>query len=74
MRPLRKLMLIALALFVVTLSAAAFIYKTILAANTGLTHFDTIIVLGYPRQLRRAPHPPSSASAPSKASANTNPA
>jgi uncharacterized SAM-binding protein YcdF (DUF218 family) len=48
MRPLRKLLLILLALFAVTFIAAVFVVKSIPTANTSLTHFDTIIVLGTP--------------------------
>ncbi len=51
MLSLRKLFLLLLALLVVTLIAAAFVIETIPAADTNLTHFDTIIVLGTPAKL-----------------------
>jgi uncharacterized SAM-binding protein YcdF (DUF218 family) len=48
MHLVRKL-LIGIATFVVILCiAAALVYRSIPTANTNLTHFDTIIVLGYP--------------------------
>ncbi len=57
MRPLRKLLLILLALFAVTFIAATFVVKSIPTANTSLTHFDTIIVLGTPAKADGTPSP-----------------
>jgi uncharacterized SAM-binding protein YcdF (DUF218 family) len=57
MRPLRKLLLILLALFVLTLVAAAFAIESIPTANTSLTHFDTIVVLGTPANPDGTPSP-----------------
>ena len=57
MRPLRKLLFILFALFAVTLAAAAFVVESIPTANTSLTHFDTIIVLGAPANPDGTPSP-----------------
>ncbi|MEI9980527.1 MAG: YdcF family protein [Edaphobacter sp.] len=57
MRPLRKLLLVVLALLAVTFIAAALIVQSIPANNTTQTHFDAIIVLGYPANTDGTPSP-----------------
>jgi len=57
MRPLSKLLLILLALFVITFVAAAFVIETIPNTDTSFTHFDTIIVLGTPAKADGTPSP-----------------
>ena len=57
MRLFRKVLLIALVLFVVTLVGAALVIRTIPAKDTNLTHFDSIIVLGYPANPDGSPSP-----------------
>jgi uncharacterized SAM-binding protein YcdF (DUF218 family) len=57
MRPLRKLLLIFLTIFAVTFIAAIFVVESIPTANTNLTHFDTIIVLGTPANADGTPSP-----------------
>src|ERR1700722_2302684 len=57
MHPLRKLVLI-LAVFVVAgVGGTALVYESIPSANTNLTHFDAIIVLGTPARLDGTPSP-----------------
>src|ERR1700678_588171 len=57
MHLVRKL-LIGIATFVVILCiAAALVYRSIPTANTNLTHFDAIIVLGYPANPDGTPSP-----------------
>jgi len=48
MRPLRKLLIVFVALVVFPTIVATWVYRSIPSANTNLTHFDTIIVLGTP--------------------------
>jgi uncharacterized SAM-binding protein YcdF (DUF218 family) len=57
MNPLRKLLIFLVALVILVIGGAAFIYRTIPTANTNLTHFDTIIVLGTPAMLDGTPSP-----------------
>jgi hypothetical protein len=73
MHSLKKPMTLLLAVLVITIAATLIDYQTIPTHNTNLTHFDAIIVLGAPANLDGTPHP-SSANAPSKASASTKPA
>ncbi len=48
MRPFRNLLFNVVILLAVTFAAAAFVVEAIPTRNTNLTHFDAIIVLGYP--------------------------
>ena len=48
MRPLRKILLILLAVFIITVIAATISYRTIPASNAILPQFDAIVVLGTP--------------------------
>jgi uncharacterized SAM-binding protein YcdF (DUF218 family) len=48
MRPLRKLLLVFLAVFIVTVIAATISYRSIPTSNAILPQFDAIIVLGTP--------------------------
>ena len=57
MHPLRKLVVILAALVVVGVGGTALLYESIPSANTNLTHFDTIIVLGTPARLDGTPSP-----------------
>jgi uncharacterized SAM-binding protein YcdF (DUF218 family) len=57
MHPLRKLLTFLVALVVLVIAGAALVYRSIPSANTGLTHFDTIIVLGTPANLDGTPSP-----------------
>jgi uncharacterized SAM-binding protein YcdF (DUF218 family) len=57
MRPQRKLLTILVALIVLTIGGAAFVYRSIPTSNTNLTHFDAIIVLGTPANLDGTPSP-----------------
>jgi uncharacterized SAM-binding protein YcdF (DUF218 family) len=54
---LRKLLTFLLALVVLMIGGAAFVYLSIPSTNTHLTHFDTIIVLGTPARLDGTPSP-----------------
>ena len=53
----RKLQIILVALLVLTISGAVLVYRSIPTANTNLTHFDTIIVLGTPSRMDGTPSP-----------------
>ena len=53
----RKLVSVVLAIVVIALVDAAFVYRSIPSTNTTLTHFDTIIVLGYPANADGSPSP-----------------
>ena len=57
MHLLRKLLAIALALGVLLVAGTVFNYRNIPSANTGMTHFDTIIVLGTPARPDGTPSP-----------------
>ncbi len=57
MHLLRKLLTIALALGVLLVAGTVFSYRSIPSANTGMTHFDTIIVLGTPARPDGTPSP-----------------
>ena len=57
MRPLRKLLFVVLALLTVTFIVAVLIVQSIPTNNTSQTHFDTIIVLGYPANPDGTPSP-----------------
>src|SRR5258708_7011748 len=57
MHPLRKLLIFLVALVVLMIVDAAFVYRSIPTTNTNLTHFDTIIVLGTPANLDGTPSP-----------------
>jgi uncharacterized SAM-binding protein YcdF (DUF218 family) len=56
-KPLRNLLIVVVALVFITLAAAGFLYEGIPTHNTGLTHFDTIIVLGTPAEPDGTPSP-----------------
>jgi uncharacterized SAM-binding protein YcdF (DUF218 family) len=57
MHPLRKLLTFLVALVALTICGAAFVYRSIPTTNSGLTHFDTIIVLGTPANPDGTPSP-----------------
>jgi uncharacterized SAM-binding protein YcdF (DUF218 family) len=57
MHPLRKLLTFLVALVVLMIGGAAFVYRSIPTTNTNLTHFDTIIVLGTPANPDGTPSP-----------------
>jgi uncharacterized SAM-binding protein YcdF (DUF218 family) len=57
MHLLRKLLAIALALGVLLVAGTVFNYRSIPSANTGMTHVDTIIVLGTPARPDGTPSP-----------------
>src|SRR5215470_17103635 len=57
MHLLRKLLTILLSILVFVIGGTALVYRTIPTNNTNLTHFDTIIVLGYPAKLDGTPSP-----------------
>src|SRR5271154_866638 len=57
MRPLRKLLIVFVALVVFPTIVATWVYRSIPTTNTNLTHFDTIIVLGTPANLDGTPSP-----------------
>jgi len=44
----RRLLVVLFALCAITMASAAFVYRGIPTGNTGLSHFDTLIVLGNP--------------------------
>jgi uncharacterized SAM-binding protein YcdF (DUF218 family) len=54
---LRTLLTIGLALVVLAICGAAFLYQSIPTHNTNLTHFDAIIVLGTPANSDGSPSP-----------------
>lgn len=54
---LRKILLIVAALAILFVVDTIYVYRTIPTANTTLTHFDTIIVLGTPANLDGTPSP-----------------
>ena len=54
---LRKLLTFLVALVALVMGGVAFVYRSIPATNTNLTHFDTIIVLGTPARLDGTPSP-----------------
>ncbi len=57
MRPLRKLLLIFLAVFIITVITATVSYRTIPTSNAILPQFDAIIVLGTPANPDGSPSP-----------------
>jgi vancomycin permeability regulator SanA len=57
MHLLRKLLIILVALVLLVVGGVAVVYRTIPTANTNLTHFDTIIVLGTPARPDGTPSP-----------------
>jgi len=57
MHPLRKLLAIVIALCLIAIAATAVVYRAIPSDDTNLTHFDTIIVLGYPANSDGTPSP-----------------
>jgi uncharacterized SAM-binding protein YcdF (DUF218 family) len=57
MRPLRRLLIVLVTLAVVLIASAAFVYRNIPSADTNLTRFDTIIVLGNPANPDGTPAP-----------------
>ena len=57
MHPLRKLLIFLVALVVLVIGGAAFVYRSIPTTNTNLKHFDTIIVLGTPANQDGTPSP-----------------
>ena len=57
MPPLRKLLTFLVALVVLMIGGAVFVYRSIPTTNSGLTHFDTIIVLGTPANQDGTPSP-----------------
>jgi uncharacterized SAM-binding protein YcdF (DUF218 family) len=54
---LRKILTFLVALVVLLIGGAAFVYRSIPTTNTRLTRFDTIIVLGTPANLDGTPSP-----------------
>jgi uncharacterized SAM-binding protein YcdF (DUF218 family) len=61
MHPLRKLLIFAVAIpvliVVLIVGGIVFAYRSIPTANTSLTHFDTIVVLGTPAKPDGSPSP-----------------
>jgi uncharacterized SAM-binding protein YcdF (DUF218 family) len=57
MHTLRKLLTIVVVVFLVAIVATVGIYRAIPSDNTSQTHFDAIIVLGYPGKLDGTPSP-----------------
>ena len=57
MQFLRRPLTILLAVLMVTIATTYFVYRAIPTHNTDLTHFDTIIVLGYPANPDGTPSP-----------------
>ena len=57
MHPLRKLVLILAVLVVAGIGGTALVYESFPSANTNLTHFDALIVLGTPARLDGTPSP-----------------
>jgi uncharacterized SAM-binding protein YcdF (DUF218 family) len=56
-KPLRKLLIVVFALVLIAIAGIVFAYRTIPTADTNLTHFDTIIVLGTPANPDGTPSP-----------------
>ena len=54
---LRNLLIVVFALVLIAFATIAFVYEGIPTHNTGLTHFDTIIVLGTPARPDGTPSP-----------------
>jgi uncharacterized SAM-binding protein YcdF (DUF218 family) len=54
---LRKLLTALVALVVLVIGGAVFVYRSIPTADTNLTHFDTIVVLGTPANSDGTPSP-----------------
>jgi uncharacterized SAM-binding protein YcdF (DUF218 family) len=57
MRVLRRALIVAFAVAVLIAVYAVFAYRSIPLANTNATHFDAIIVLGYPANADGSPSP-----------------
>jgi uncharacterized SAM-binding protein YcdF (DUF218 family) len=57
MRALRRPLIIVFAVAVLVAIYAVFVYRSIPSANTDATHFDAIIVLGYPANADGSPSP-----------------
>ena len=57
MHPLCKLPIVLVAFVVLVIGGAALVYRSIPTANTNLTHFETIIVLGTPANPDGTPSP-----------------
>jgi uncharacterized SAM-binding protein YcdF (DUF218 family) len=57
MHTLRKLLIAFVVLVAVAIAGVAFVYQRIPTADTNLTHFDTIIVLGTPANPDGTPSP-----------------
>jgi uncharacterized SAM-binding protein YcdF (DUF218 family) len=57
MHTLRKLLIALVVLIVVAITGVVFVYQSIPTADTNLTHFDTIIVLGPPANPDGTPSP-----------------
>jgi hypothetical protein len=57
MHTLRKLLITLIVLIVVAIAGVTFVYQSIPNADTNLTHFDTIIVLGTPANADGTPSP-----------------
>jgi uncharacterized SAM-binding protein YcdF (DUF218 family) len=57
MQPLRKVLIVVLAVVLVVIIATAFVYRNIPNHNTDLSHFDTLIVLGNPAEADGTPSP-----------------
>jgi len=57
MHTLRKLLIFLIVLLVVAVAGVVFVYQGIPTADTSLTHFDTIIVLGTPANPDGTPSP-----------------
>ncbi len=57
MKTLRRLLTIVLALVILAMAGAVFLYRSIPTHNTNLTHFDAIIVLGTPANADGTPSP-----------------
>jgi uncharacterized SAM-binding protein YcdF (DUF218 family) len=56
-KTLRRLLTIVLALVILAIAGAVFLYRSIPTHNTNLTHFDAIIVLGTPANSDGTPSP-----------------
>lgn len=54
---LRNLLIVVFVLALIAIATVAFVYEGIPIHNTGLTHFDTIIVLGTPARPDGTPSP-----------------
>jgi uncharacterized SAM-binding protein YcdF (DUF218 family) len=53
----RRLLTVVFALVILAIAGVVFVYRSIPASNTALTHFDTIIVLGTPANSDGTPSP-----------------